>query len=99
MKPLLSLLLFSIAAITLYAQKTTPISGVVIGAATSKPIFIAWVKARGTKYATATREDGSFIIRSKVNGALHISHLHYKPQRIKLNGVREVTIKLTPKKI
>lgn len=75
----LSLIIFLFFTISCVAQQK--ISGVVI-AANGSPLSGATISIKGSKIATATTTDGSFIITAKARDILLISYVGYNTKQI-----------------
>ncbi|HTE10978.1 MAG TPA: SusC/RagA family TonB-linked outer membrane protein [Chitinophagaceae bacterium] len=92
----LSWLLLLTAVFTSNAQKI-PVKGVITDV-NSKPLHGATILAKGTRLATTSNEDGSFLLNvtSLDNLVLLVTYTGFASREIKVNGTDAIKISLAP---
>lgn len=88
--------LWMAATATALGQTTMTVTGRVVDSETGQALAAASVAAGKGLYATATNEDGTFILRLPAGaGAITISHIGYSPRTI-VAGDKPLRISLKP---
>lgn len=93
-KILTALMLFSLLSVNLYSQTQLKIRGRILNS-DNLPVAGATVQERGTQNQVVANDNGDFSIEvANADATLQISSIGFQSNRIKLNGLTSITVRL-----